>query len=165
MQVPTDDAQTQLRKNAATRTRADLIGISIEREALRKTPLARTNLVRRPGFVERGVAQEAHLAQLRETDQQARLAYRNEQVQATRRRMRATQKLHAKRTQQQPVQQIVAEQARQAMDVHQRSRALMSRERGIADFAELGEFERARQASRAAKRGVRTRAAPVDELN
>jgi hypothetical protein len=88
IEVPTDDPATQAAKIASTRTAAQMVGVSIEREALRQTPLERTKHVLRPGYRERGVAQEALLHALREDDERQRLAFRAERAEATRRRRR-----------------------------------------------------------------------------
>lgn len=103
MGVPTDDPMTQLQKNARTRLQADLIGVAIERDALRRTPLERQGYVVRPGFSERGRKQEERLRQLREEDERRYLAYRHEVSEATRRRMRQTRERNVQSTLRQPV--------------------------------------------------------------
>ena len=173
MGVPTDDPTTRRLKNERTRTEQDMIGTSVEREALRVTPLDREKHVVRPGFREKGLAQQAHLRQLREQDERQHLQYRAALADATRRRMRQTRETHAQSTR---VQLSYATMMQQTLvDEQQSARALREAyRRSVAEAAEAAElaearqslsrFERARQASRAAKRkGGGNRARVIDE--
>ena len=150
-----------------------MIGTSVEREALRVTPLDREKHVVRPGFREKGLAQQAHLRQLREQDERQHLQYRAALADATRRRMRQTRETHAQSTR---VQLSYATMMQQTLvDEQQSARALREAyRRSVAEAAEAAElaearqslsrFERARQASRAAKRkGGGNRARVIDE--
>ena len=143
MGVPTDDPTTQLQKIAQTRTKDDLIGISVEREALRRTPLERAGHVVRPGFKERGLKQQERLRLLRQEDERRRLAYRHEMAEATRRRMRQTREFHAQSTRRQPVQAMREEvqQTRLVSNVHAQYRRDVDEQ--VEALRMLGAFERA----------------------
>ena len=162
MDVPTDDPTTQRAKIAATRAREDLVGLAIDREALRRTPLDRAAHVVRPGFRERGAAQEQQLARQRAEDEKLYLAYRHERAEATRRRLRATRDYHARETARQPVVQQGTQRAEQ---MHTRHLAVayqaLSHEDRDDVASELGAFERARAASRGGRRRPRGNRARV----
>lgn len=134
MGVPTDDPATQLQKNAGTRTKKDLVGVAIEREALRRTPLERTSHVVRPGFKERGAAQEERLRKLRQDDERLRLAFRHERQEETRRRLRQVREHHALATRRQPVEAMREEALRQRQDYAMQ----FAHQREVAEAAEAG---------------------------
>ena len=186
MGVPTDDPSTQQLKKERTRTQYDLIGVSIEREALRHTPLERQKYVVRPGFREKGIANQTRLRQMREEDERRHVEYRNEVANATRRRLQKTRHVHAQgareqqlhlQQQQQQQQQLGMQQQmmmqQRLLDEHTATSLRLAYRQSVAEAAELAEatlslssFERAREASRAGKRragGGGTRSRVVEE--
>lgn len=79
---------------ASTRTAQDLVGVPIDREALRATPKNRLDLVCRPGFEERAKAAVARAERLDRRDERQRREYNQRVADATRERMRRTREGH-----------------------------------------------------------------------
>ena len=102
-----------------TRTAADMIGLSIDREALRRTAANRVALAVRPGFRERGQAAMKHAGDLDQLDSIARARYRAARTEQTRIRHRAVQEAHREETLRQPVVRTVAHDTRLEAVAHE----------------------------------------------
>jgi len=99
---------------AHTRTAADMVGVSIEREGLRRIPRERVKMVIRPGFRERGQANLARAAELTRLEEEAWARMRLARADRMRNQMRKTCNAHRQQTLQLPVQQDAMRQSTEA---------------------------------------------------
>lgn len=116
-----------------TRNSSDMVGVPINREALRQTPRARVEMVLRPGFRERGQAAVALAEDRQRRHEEAVYRARAAVAEQTRAHLREAYDAHRKQTMGQPV--LVA--AKRQWDEHERFTSLQEAQHGAAEVANL----------------------------